>query len=76
MKTLTKGGDNMRTTLKLLRVKKGWAQKDVAEKIGITTPNYCLLEKGIRFGRASTWAKIKELYGLKDSEMYSIQNEK
>lgn len=65
----------MRTKLKVLRVKQGWTQRDVAEKIGITAPNYNLIETGKRFGRASTWNKIKELYNLKDSEMYSIQNE-
>lgn len=66
----------MRTKLKVLRVERNWTQKDVAEKIGITAPNYHLIEAGKRFGRASTWEKIKNLYNLKDSEMYSIQNEK
>ena len=36
----------MRTKLKVLRVKQGWTQKDVAEKIGITAPNYNLIETG------------------------------
>lgn len=76
MKTLTKGGGNMRTKLKVLRVERGWRQCDVAEKIGIATVNYSLIETGKRLGRASTWRKIKELYNLKDEEMYSIQNEK
>lgn len=76
MKLKLKGGGYMRTKLKVLRVKQGWTQKDVADKIGITAPNYNLIETGKRFGRASTWSKIKELYHLKDSEMYSIQNEK
>ena len=66
----------MRTKLKLLRVARGWTQKDVAERIGIATPNYSQIERGNRFGRASTWERIKELYQLADSDMYSIQNEK
>lgn len=66
----------MRTSLKVLRVKRGWTQREVADKIGITAPNYNYIETGKRFGRASTWSKIKELYNLEDSEMYSIQNEK
>lgn len=65
----------MRTKLKLLRVSRGWTQKQAAEKIGINAPNYNRIETGKSFGRPSTWAKIKEVFKLKDSEMYAIQNE-
>ena len=65
----------MRTKLKLLRVSRGWTQRQAAEKIGINAPNYNLIETGKSFGRPSTWKKIKEVFKLKDSEMYAIQNE-
>ena len=65
-----------RNKLKALRVKMGLTQSDVAKKIGITTPNYCLLETGKRFGRPAVWAKLKEIFHIKDSDIYSIQNER
>ena len=65
----------MRTKLKLLRVFRGWTQRQAAEKIGINAPNYNRIETGKSFGRPSTWKKIKEVFKLKDSEMYAIQNE-
>lgn len=65
----------MRTKLKLLRVSRGWTQKQAAEKIGINAPNYNRIETGKSFGSPSTWARIKEVFGLKGSEMYAIQNE-
>lgn len=66
----------MRTKLKLLRVSRGWTQKQAAEKIGVNAPNYNRIETGKSFGSPSTWARIKEVFKLKDAEMYSIQNEK
>ena len=66
----------MRTTLKVLRTKRGWTQREVAEKIGINTPNYNHIETGKSFGKPSTWEKIKALYNLKDKDIYSIQHEK
>ena len=65
----------MRTKLKLLRVSRGWTQKQAAEKIGINAPNYNRIETGKSLGRPSTRARIKEVFKLKDSEMYAIQNE-
>ena len=65
----------MRTKLKLLRVSRGWTQKQAAEKIGVNAPNYNRIETGKSFGRPSTWERIKEVFRLRDSEMYAIQNE-
>lgn len=64
----------MRTDLKILRVKQGWRQKDVAEKLGISSTSYSLIESGKRFGSPKTWEKIKELYNLQDHEMWELQH--
>lgn len=64
-----------RTTLKVLRAKRDWSQKDVAEKIGITPASYSLIENGKRLGSNRTWEKIKAIYHLKDHEMWEIQHE-
>jgi putative transcriptional regulator len=41
-----KGSDKMVTNLKLARIKKGMKQKDLAQKVGITSQYLMNLEKG------------------------------
>ena len=65
----------MRTKLKVLRIKHGWSQKDFAERLGLTAAAYSFIETGKRFGSSKTWKKIKEIYNLKDKEMWDIQHE-
>lgn len=64
-----------RTKLKVLRARRNWSQKDVADKLGITPASYSLIENGKRLGANRTWEKIKSLYKLKDREMWEIQHE-
>lgn len=64
----------VRKELKKLRVDYDLSQKDIAEKIGISTGAYCLIEKGVRHGSPRTWAKIKEIFNISDEQMWKIQN--
>lgn len=65
----------MRTDLKVLRIKNGWSQREIAEKLGISTGSYSLIENGKRFGSPKTWEKIKEIYNLENREMWEIQHQ-
>ena len=64
----------MRTELKVLRVKHGFTQKQVADLLGISLVSYCNLERGKTFGSNRTWEKIKNLYKLSDKDMWKIQH--
>ena len=64
----------MRTELKVLRVKHGFTQKQVADLLGISLVSYCNLERGKTFGSYRTWEKIKTFYKLSDKDMWKIQH--
>ena len=66
----------MRKKLRLIRLKKGLTQKKLADKIGISYPNYCLIERGKRIGNLTTWIKIKKVLNIPKAEMWEIINEK
>ena len=48
-------------------------QEDVANKLGISTGAYCLIEQGKRVGSAKTWSKIQKLFNLTDEETWKLQ---
>lgn len=65
----------MRTELKVIRVKNGWTQKDIADRIGISVAAYSFIESGKRFGSAETWDKIKRICKIKNADIWRIQHE-
>ena len=50
--------------LKLLRVENGWLQKDVAEKIGLSTTGYRNIEGGLSAPSLETFVKLSDLYDV------------
>ena len=46
--TSVKGGENLRTWLKELRISRNMTQKEMAKKLGITEAYYALIENGQR----------------------------
>lgn len=50
--------------LKELRISRGWKQKDVAEKVGLSRPAISNLEAGKRSLTLSTLKKFCEAYGI------------
>lgn len=54
----------MRERLKTERVKRGWTQKEVAEKLGISLIGYRQIESGARIGRIETWDALEDMYGV------------
>lgn len=53
--------------IKTLRNKKGFSQKDLAEKIGISTNALCQIERNNSFPQKSTIAKICEIFNIPSS---------
>lgn len=62
-----------RLGLKLLRVKNKLTQQGVAEKVGISKANYCLIEQGKSNGSDRTWLAIQKLFNLTNEEMWSLK---
>jgi len=51
-------------------------QKEIAEKIGISSAAYNLIESGKRHGSTKTWRKIQQLFNLSDAEVWKMQSNK
>ena len=49
-------------------------QAEMAERIGISTGSYSLIENGKRHGSNRTWKRIQELFNLTDAEVWRMQN--
>lgn len=59
--------------LKIIRYKHGGiTAKEAAKKIGMTYQNYLAIECGRRKGSIKFWLEFQKLFGLSDSEMWSI----
>lgn len=53
-----------------LRVERGWRQKDVAERLGVTTSAYGMIEQGVRTPRLPLALQIEELFGVPLGELF------
>lgn len=51
--------------LKSKRTLKGWEQKEVASRVGITVAYYSMIESGKRVPRYEVMEKIADVYGVK-----------
>lgn len=56
-----------------LRKERGWRQKDVAEKVGITVSYYGMIEAGVRTPSLMLGFKIADVYGVSPSEIFYTQ---
>lgn len=63
----------MRMNLKLLRVKHGLTQAQMAEKCGITRCNYAAIENGTRNGRDYFWECLQEAFNIPDADMWELK---
>ena len=57
-----------------LRVDHDLTQPQAAEKLGVSTATYNLIENGKRRGSAEFWLRLQKEFNLKDSEVWKIQN--
>ncbi len=59
----------MKVTLKALRVMKGMTQKEVAEKLGVSTDTWGSYERGKTFPDVPLIEKIEDLFNVKYSDI-------
>lgn len=63
---------NMRTNLKLFRVKRNLTQAEFSRKIGISRVAYSLIERGERFGSFGFWLDLQNAFNIPDEEMFLL----
>lgn len=62
--------ENMRYTLKELRARKGWTQKETAKKLGISEQTYNAWEKDVSGVAVSKVNALANLFGVKIGEIF------
>lgn len=60
--------------MEMLRVSKGWGQREAAEKCSTTTKNYWNWEKGKTYPRHANRKLIARTFGLKMELIFSSNN--
>lgn len=63
------GGNNMRSRLKQERLKRGWTQAYVAQKIGVQDRFYRHIEAETRNPSYETVKKLRTLFNIPDEEL-------
>lgn len=58
----------MRMNLKLFRVSQNLSQQEMAEKVGTTRTNYCLIENGKTSPYTAFWDNLQKVFNLSDSK--------
>lgn len=56
--------------MKELRLERGWTQKEVAEKIGVTKSTVNLLESGLRKPSYEVLVKLEALFGVTHNVLF------
>lgn len=62
-------------SLKVLRVKNGLTQEQMANKMGWSRQYYAKTESGRSFGTVPFWNKLQKAFGVPDDEMWLLVND-
>jgi transcriptional regulator with XRE-family HTH domain len=60
----------MRDWLITIRKKQGLSQKEVSERIGVSQPSYCTIERGVTNPSVDTAKRIAEILGFDWTRFY------
>lgn len=63
-------------SLKMLRLKNGLSQEEMAQKLGMSRQNYGLIETGKAPGNIRFWGKVQKTFNLSGTEMWSVISNK
>lgn len=64
----------MKDKLLKARLNKGFSQEEMADLIGMTQPNYCRREKGLKKISDIEWTKIARELGVNKEDIYQADN--
>lgn len=67
---------NLRTNLKIFRVKHRLSQEEMAKKLGYSRATYAAIESGKRAGKQVFWIDFQEAFNVPDEELWGyMKNE-
>lgn len=77
MGDLTKGNANRTVgqSIKILRLRNGWNQEDIANRLGISIPAFSKIETGITDVNLSRLEQIANIYEVTLIQLISVDNE-
>lgn len=62
-------------SLKILRVRYGLTQEEMAEKLGMTRQAYAKVETGGGMGNVQFWRKVQNAFDLSSEGMWDLIND-
>ena len=69
----TKSQSNPRKWLIELREEKGWTQKDVADKVGISHQHYANIERTLRIGSGYVLLRLADLFDVPIKRFFDME---
>ncbi|MFV8268597.1 helix-turn-helix transcriptional regulator [Flavobacterium sp. GT2N3] len=65
----------MKNKLRKARLNKGFSQEEMADLIGMSQPNYCRREKGLKKILDTEWIKMAQELGVKKEDIYESDDQ-
>lgn len=66
-------GEN--TSLKILRVRNGLSQEEMARKLTMSRQAYAKIENGLGNGNITFWSKVQRVFNISSEEMWDLIND-
>lgn len=70
-----KGGDAMRTKLKIFRIQQHKNQHEMSVQLGYERAYYGHIERGLQKGSAAFWDRLQAAYGLTDDQVKELRED-
>lgn len=63
------------TSLKILRVRQGLTQEEMARKLTMSRQAYAKIENGQADGNITFWSKVQRTFNISSEEMWDLIND-
>lgn len=63
------------TSLKILRVRQGLTQEEMARKLTMSRQAYAKIENGLGDGNITFWSKVQRIFNISSEEMWDLIND-
>lgn len=67
---------NENRSLKILRVRQGLTQEEMAQKLTMSRQAYAKIENGQGDGNITFWSKVQRTFNISSEEMWDLINDK
>ena len=66
---------NENKSLKVLRVRNGLTQEEMARKLAMSRQAYAKIENGLGDGNISFWSRVQRTFNISSEEMWDLIND-